>query len=489
MKDPKIVCSNGVQLIKKYPGISKAIELIIEDKCKYYNEHPFKEKEKKVWIDQIKENIILVNQDYKEKKNQAFKVFTKKGQVEVFNKIQPLFYDRSGMFWLWNNEEKKWEISDDVDILNMISETTNQDIISSKNRTEILNALKQEGRKNIPKPIKKTWVQFKDKIYDIETGENFEATPEYFVTNPIPHEISGDPRTPVIDKIFIEWVGEKYKETLYEIMAYCLLPNYPLSRIFCFVGGGMNGKSKFLELLRMFVGEDNVCSTELDSLISSRFEVTRLYKKLVCQMGETNFNIINKTSMLKKLTGQDLIGFEYKNKTPFEDWNYAKIIIATNNLPSTTDKTIGFYRRWVIIDFPNIFSEKKDILSDIPKEEYNNLATQSIINLNQLLEKREFTNEGTIQQRQEKYEAKSNFLEKFINLFTEENLNMFITKAEFYRKFSEWCKENNHREMSETSLGIEMKKLEVESSTKHFDWMFDGRGGNARVWIGLKWKE
>jgi len=52
----------------------------------------------------------------------------------------------------------------------------------------------------------------------------------------------------------------------------------------------------------------NVCSTELDSLISSRFEVTRLHKKLVCLMGETNFGEIRKTSILKKLTGKDIIG-------------------------------------------------------------------------------------------------------------------------------------------------------------------------------------
>ena len=206
-------------------------------------------------------------------------------------------------------------------------------------------------------------------------------------------------------------------------------------------------------------------------------------------MGETNFNVKSKTSMLKKLTGQDLIGFEYKGKTPFEDVNYAKIIIATNNLPSTTDKTVGFYRRWCIVDFPNVFSEKKDILLDIPKEEFNNLATFSIITLNKMLEKREFTNEGTIEQRIDKYEAKSNFLEKFLALFTEEDLSSFITKNDFYKKLTAWCKENNHREMSETSLGLEMKKLGVESSKQNFNWMNDGRGGQARVWLGLKWKE
>ncbi len=417
----------------------------------------------------------------------ASKLFTKKGQAEEFNEIQPLFYDKAGMFWLWNIQETKWEIVDETDILNMIAEVTNEDTISSKNRTEILNALKQKGRLMIPKDIKKTWIQFKNKIYDIKTGESFEATPEYFVTNPIPWDVSGDPQTPIMDKIFKEWVGESYIPLLYEILAYSLIPDYPINRLFCFIGSGMNGKSKFLELLQRFVGEYNVCSTELDTLMTSRFEVTRLHKKLVCLMGETNFNEMSKTSIIKKLTGGDIIGFEYKNKNPFDDKNYAKIIIATNNLPTTTDKTIGFYRRWCLIDFPNSFSEKKDILDDIPKEEYKNLATNSVIILNQLLKKREFTNEGTIEERKEKYESKSNFLGKFMELFVKEDLNGYITKNDFNKKFKEWCKENRHREMSETSVGLDMKKLGYEDGTKYFSWMYDGKGGNGRVWHSISW--
>lgn len=437
----------------------------------------------------MKEKGILSKEEVKEQQKKAFEIFKIKKQTEMFQKVQPLFYDKAGMFWLWNNQDKFWEMVDDIDILNMIEYTTGQDIINSKSRTEILNSLKQEGRLSIPKPIQTTWIQFKDKIYDIETGQNFDASPEYFVTNPIPWKVSGDPRTPTMDKIFEEWVGKNNVETLYEIIAYCLLSDYPLSRIFCFIGSGMNGKSCFLNLIKKFIGEKNICSTELDTLLNSRFEITRLHKKLVCQMGETNFNEMSKTSILKKLTGRDLIGFEYKNKNPFQEINYAKILIATNSLPTTTDKTIGFYRRWMIIDFSNQFSEKKDILVEIPEEEYNNLATNCVITLNKLLEKKEFTNEGSVEDRIKKYEDKSNFLDKFLNLFIEEDTSQFILKGDFIKKFTSWCKENKHREMSETSIGLEMKKRGIESSTQHFEWMNEGKGGTGRVWVGLKWKQ
>jgi putative DNA primase/helicase len=250
----------------------------------------------------------------------------------------------------------------------------------------------------------------------------------------------------------------------------------------------MNGKSKFLELLRKFIGGENCCTTELDTLLVSRFEITRLHKKLVCMMGETNFNEMSKTSILKKLTGGDTVGFEYKNKNPFDEVNYAKILIATNNLPSTTDKTDGFYRRWMIIDFPNRFSEKKDILAEIPEEEYNALALKCCFILKEVINARAFTNEGSIEDRMNKYEAKSNFLEKFIKEMTEENLNGYITKADFYKRFCEWSKEHKHRDMSEMSVAMTMKKMNIESEKKYFQWLFDGKGGQLRVWTGISWK-
>jgi putative DNA primase/helicase len=415
-------------------------------------------------------------------------VFSKKGQVEAFLEKQPIFFDKAGLWWLWDFNSNCWNRVDEVDILNYISDKHGSDIISSKARNELLNGLKQDGRKNIPKKVKSTWIQFKDIIVDIETGEKFKATPEYFVTNPIPWELHEEnfEKTPVMDRIFGEWVGPDNIKTLYQILAYCLLSDYPIHRIFCFIGAGMNGKSKFLELLRRFIGEKNTCCTELDILMTSRFEVTRLHKKLVCQMGETNFNEMSKTSLLKKLSGGDLVGFEYKRADLFEEKNYAKIIISTNNLPATTDKTIGFYRRWMIIDFPNQFSEKRDILLDVPEEEYKSLALKSIITLKELLSKREFYNEGTIEERQKKYDEHSDPLDKFMKEYTSEDFDGHIWKGEFERKLNQWCKENRHREMSEVAIGKKMKEKGIDQRLLQADWLDRGQ---ARAWVGIKWKE
>jgi len=416
-------------------------------------------------------------------------IMDKRMRAEHFVDIHPVYYDNARNWWLWNLKEFKWERIDKTDLLNAVHKQAKVNLVSTKEKTEMIEALRQVARLTAPKPVPPTWIQFKQIIVDIKTGEQFKASAEYFVTNPIPHELDPDGfrETPMMDKIFAEWVGEEEVPKLYEILAYCLLPDYPLHRIFCFIGDGLNGKSCFLTLLKRFVGGGNCCSTELDNLLTSRFEVTRLHKKLVCMMGETNFNEMSKTSMLKKLSGGDLIGFEYKNKDHFESNNYAKLLIATNNLPATTDKTEGFYRRWMITDFPNKFSEKFDVLATIPEEEYGALALKCTYILNDLLTKREFTNEGSIKERMKTYEDYSNPLDKFLREEIIENHDSYIWKFEFSDRLKEWCQANRFRELGDVYLGKRMKQLGFTQSLKSAGDFAIGK--KWRAWTGLKWKD
>lgn len=366
--------------------------------------------------------------------------------VEQFHNINPFFYDQTQIFWLWNKKEYCYQKIDEIDLMNMIDQELGflGQTVTNSVKGNYLEAFKRVGRKHKPKNIPKTWVQFKDEIYDLISEQKIVAGPEYFTVNPIPWSMGRTGLTPKIDKLFSDWQGEN-KEVLYEIIAYCCLTDYPIHTIIANIGSGRNGKTQYEKILTKFLGSENVTSSELDTLIDNRFESAKLYKKLVCIMGETNFGTIDKTSLLKKLSGGSLIGYEFKNKMPFTDYNYAKIIISTNSLPASTDTTEGFYRRWMIIHWNNNFEEGKDIVDIIPDAEYEELAFKVFDVLKNLVERGKFSSQGSIDDRKQKYIMASNPLTLFFEECCDIGDKLFVKAKDLYHSYVQYLSKNKKR--------------------------------------------
>jgi len=477
-----------IQKVKNY-SFKEALEYLAE-KCGLSEK--LKESRRKYMEDK---NPI---DNYRSKQTQyKFETFDKHTNflsiVSEFHKIQPFHYDNCRIWWIWNFEKYCWEQIDETDLMIAIDKHTRIPNTSVGIKSSLLEAFKRVGRSNKPFEAKGTWIQFRDTIMDIETGTQFQATPSYFVTNPIPHKLGINEETPTIDKIFKEWIyregiqDESYVETLKEIASYCLLPSMPLHRIFCFIGEGLNGKGTFLRFIENLVGENNKCATEIEILVSNRFESAKLYKKLVCITGEIDKGIFNKTKTLKSLSGDDLVRFEFKGKDGFDSHNYAKPLIATNHLPETTDKSKGFYRRWCIVDFPNTFNEKKDVIGEIPKQEYENFCLQSLKRLKKLLQRGEFTNEGSIEEREDKYEKHSGKLLPFIKEYCDISGGS-IAFDEFVERFNEYVISNGGKKKSKIEIGRIVRTNNYELKNKKITTDFGNQTTKKHI-FGIKWRE
>jgi len=380
--------------------------------------------------------------------------------VQEFHKLQPFFYDKNLIFWFWNFNDYKWEMVDETDIMNSLEKVLqlHGQTVNQKIKGQYIESFKRVGRNKIPEPAKTQWVQFKDKAYCLHCGKTYEVTPKYFFTNPLPHKIGESSETPTMDKLFTEWVGKENIDTLYQLISYCCLTDYPIHLIFCLVGSGRNGKTTFQQLLTKYIGKPNICSTELDALLNSRFESFKLYRKIVCVMGETDFGVMKKTSLIKKLTGQDLIGFEIKNKGLFDEINYAKIIINSNSLPTSLDTSEGFYRRWMIIDFPNEFPEGKNILDTVPELEYENLSKKVTEILPQILKDGFIKGQGTIEERKLKYIMASNPLPYFLESCCIKDSESFVSYNELYTSYVHVLLLNKRRKVSQKEFRASLEE-------------------------------
>lgn len=398
---------------------------------------------------------------------------------DFFN-VQPYRYDEKNLWWIFDKNKSCWVLTDETQIIIAIKNAFKiQGITTSTMQTNLINGFKIIGREFKPIIPDNNLILFGDKIYDLKTQNFIESDYHYFFTNSIVYLPSEYEDTPVMDKLITEWVGTEYKQTLYEILAYCCFRDYPMHLLFIFIGSGRNGKGRFMALIRKFLGLNNVVSSELELIMENRFETAKLYKKLVCLLGETNFDTIRNTSMIKKLCGQDLIGMEFKNKNPFDSENYAKIIIASNSLPSSEDTSDGWYRRIFRIDFPNEFPEGKNVLESIPEGEYNNLAKKICRILPKLLENGKFSNQGTIEQRKKRYIEASNPLINFIEGQCERDSEAFIRYNDLFNVYSRYLNEKkmrivNRKEFKDSLIleGLDPYKTTIEIKGKYENGLF-----------------
>ena len=404
--------------------------------------------------------------------------------VTLLYEQQPIYYDKNKIYWLWNKKSYRWEIVDETDILNCISKNSTYNTIKSKERTEILEAIKQICRNKQPLEPKISWIQFKDKIYDLETNEILQASEKYFISNPIPWKMGENEDTPELDKLLEEWVGKERVLTLKEIMAVCTLTHMPINRIICLIGNGRNGKGIFTKLLIKLLSKENCTATELTRLLSSRFEVVKLYKKLLVEIGEIDRTVFKQTALLKAISGEDTLTGEHKGKTPLDFINYAKPLIKTNVLPETTDETDGFYSRWCIVQFPNQFNEGPSPLCKISDKEFENFCKSIPRLVKNVMSRGGYWKEGDINTRKEVYKEYSNPLDKFIEEFCIHDINSFIIYSEFQDKFIEYLKINGFKLQSTQSIGrnLRLKKYDTKIKT----WTDTYGTHNTHIIEGLK---
>jgi putative DNA primase/helicase len=386
--------------------------------------------------------------------------------VDGLQEEVPIYFDNGKNFWMWNRDLNVYERIDETEIMVQITEHLDLTIYSKDFKNQILEGIRQTGRLRRVKPTKNGWIQFKNGVFDIETDRVFEASPDYFFVSQIPHKLGDSEETPILDKLFKEWQGDK-AELLKEICAYCLVDDYPIQRIFALIGPGGNGKGQFMKFIKRLLGFDNVVGTDLDRLSDSRFEASKLYKKKAAFVGETNYTL-SKTSMLKLLTGGDTISGEFKGRDPFDFVNTAKIIIATNGLPVTTDRSEGFYRRWCLIEFKNKFCDGKDIIDTVPEVEYQNFCRKAVRLIKDIMTSGKLQ-EPDIQGRKEQYEKLSNPIQAFINDECQLSEEYYVPVWYLYEQYNLYRETKGHRNILQNEFSKIVEGMGYNRRQKWFN--------------------
>jgi len=284
-------------------------------------------------------------------------------------------------------------------------------------------------------------------LLNIKTLELKPHTPEYLTTVRIPLTYNPKAECPQIKKFLSEIVDSKDLQVLEELFGYCLHRTYLIQKSFMLLGIGANGKSTLLGLLVVFLDKPNISSVSLQEFAENRFAKALLYNKLANIYADLSPKALIDTGTFKMLTGGDTINAEKKFGGFFTFVNYAKLIFSANELPQTRDDTGAFFRRWIIINFPNTFSEDRadqDLLSKLTtQEELSGLLNIALNGLQRLLKNGRFSDGKTTEETKEKYVRISDTVEAFKTDRIKVSPESWVGKDDLYNQYESYCKTNN----------------------------------------------
>jgi putative DNA primase/helicase len=335
----------------------------------------------------------------------------------------------------------------------------------------------------------------KNGILNLDTGELEPFDPKHKFTFQL--EVSYDPAAtcPLTEKTLGEIVEDPIDiDTILESYAYCLYRSYPTAKIPVLLGGGRNGKSTILNLLKLFLGEENCRNMSIQQLEHSEYGKVYLFGRHANINPDITAQKINAQGAIKSLTGSDEIETNVKYHDHMHFHNFCKLIFGANELPQCDDTSDAWISRWIFIRFPHKFQADnicphchtqhtiiKDLHIELMKESSGllNLVIKALQRLK--ANNWEFTLSPKAKLMESSYQSISDPVAGFLKECVVEAKDDKIGKTELYDAYRAYCGElgEPYRSSNHFSASVRTYMPDVQES----------RTVAKRFWVGITLKK
>ncbi|MEM3656394.1 MAG: phage/plasmid primase, P4 family [Thermoprotei archaeon] len=336
-----------------------------------------------------------------------------------------------------------------------------------------------------------TLINLRNGVFDLETGVLHPHSPDYWFTSCIEVDYNPDAKCPNFLRFLSEILRQEDIPTMQEMLGYILHRSNFARRAFMLIGSGSNGKSLLLQIVEEWLGKANVSHLPLQELEWSRWGKAALLGKHANIFADLPQSPLGKSEVFRAVTGDDTLDAERKFHPYFTFKPYAKLIFSTNRLPAIReDEVDAFFKRWIIIEFPNTFPDdmqkREAILREcLTDEEKSGILNWALEGLRRLLQNRKFTGEETtVSEIRDRWMRESNPAYDFLATYVEKDQSSYIPKQELWSKYIEWCEAQGlppPRRQNEFSTLV--SAIFAAVTRRIYE-------GETRIWVwgGIRWK-
>lgn len=339
--------------------------------------------------------------------------------------------------------------------------------LNKAKRSEVLSYLDILIRENTP-AAPAHLIAFRNGLYNIHDNSFIPFTPDHVITNKIDWDYNPNAYLETTDSVLnnIACNEPEIRMLLEEMVGYCLYRRNELGKAFILTGGGSNGKSTFLNMLKTMLGKRNTSVLDLKKL-GDRFSTVMMFGKMANIGDDISDEFVTDAAEFKKIVTGETIDAEQKGQPKFDFEPYVKLIFSANNIPRIgkgRDST-AILRRLVIVPFNAQFTKEtmgeefKPYIGDDLKgqESMEYLIQLGIQGLKRVLENRKFTESEKVQKELEEYEETNNPVLGFFKETDKDDIENEPT-SDIYRRYTTYCSENSLQALSNGEFSKQVKK-------------------------------
>lgn len=232
-------------------------------------------------------------------------------------------------------------------------------------------------------------------------------------------------------------------------------------RAIMLLGGGKNGKGTFLQWLRALVGDRNVSEVKPQALDADRFAAAQLYGKLANLAGDVGPSAFKEAERFKEVTAGDTLAAERKYGQPFSFVPVATLIASFNEMPSTADRSDGFFRRWLVLPFPHRFVDASDLTGGqgerqrdkhavaavLTPEELSGFLVRAVVGLRRLYDRGDFSPPPAVRAATEDFREHGDPVVAFLrDGFVADN-STFLPRTRIRNAYEQYCSESGSKQL------------------------------------------
>lgn len=316
---------------------------------------------------------------------------------------------------------------------------------------------------------------------------------EDYRTTQIPVEWDADAQCPQFERFLLDvfdGTPDQHEriQCLLECMGYTLMAHCRYEVMVMLVGNGANGKSVLLSVLEELVGSRNVSGVQ-PSQMDRTFQRSHLHLKLANIVTEVKEGEIMADNAVKAIVSGETCTVERKLQHPFDMKPFATLWMGTNHMPHTRDCSDGFFRRAVVLDFPNQFKPELNncdpYLRDKLNRELPGILALCLGRYAEAVKRGSIHVPPSVLEQREDWRRESDH----VQVWVEEDCNVGpgkqATVANLYVAYETWADAAGiRRRVTRTTLGKRLKALGFESqrtgSGRSYDGIQPKRLGSSR---------